>query len=199
MSESNNRQTKVVRVMDEYDLTGMGPRLEAAWTGESGERTSLRDLADEFNETVLEEALREAGNSPLGFEVSGTYETLSSNSDADATRVRRRLKRKGVDVDKVESDFVTHQAIHTYLRKNREASLPEEDGDRREQKIKSIEKLRSRLTAVAESAFSSLAAADELNHDDYDVLTNIQAVCPDCGADHPVGELVQQGGCDCKD
>ncbi len=199
MARSSSHQTKVARVIDEYDLIDMGHRLEAAWTGESGERTSLRNLADELNETVLETALREAGSSPLGFEVSGTYETLSSDQNADATRARRQLKREGVDVDTVESDFVTHQAVHTYLRKNREASLPEDHGDRRERKIESVEKLQSRLTAVAESAFSSLAAADELDHDDYDVLVNVQVVCPDCGADRSVGELLRKGGCGCED
>ena len=44
--------TKVGRVIRAYDLDGMGANLEAAWTGESGERTSLRDLADEVDEAV---------------------------------------------------------------------------------------------------------------------------------------------------
>lgn len=203
MSQSNEgRRTKVARVIDEYGLTGMGARLEAAWTGdsgESGERTSLRDLADEFNEAVLEAALRDAGGAPLEFEVSGTYETLSSGTEADATRARRRLEREGVDAEAVESDFVTHQAVHTYLKRDRDASLPADDGDRRERKVESIEKLQGRLAAVTESALSSLAAADELDQDDYDVLVNVRAVCPECGADRPVSELLREGGCGCSD
>lgn len=200
MTQSNSgRRTKVARVIDEYELTGMGARLEAAWTGEAGERTSLRDLADEFNEAVLEAALRDAGGAPLAFEVSGTYETLSSGKGADATRARRRLEREGVDAGVVESDFVTHQAVHTYLTRDRDVSLPADEGDRSEQKIESIEKLQGRLTAVTESALSSLATADDLDRDDYDVLVNVRAVCPDCGADRPVSELLREGGCGCAD
>jgi len=60
-ASGTNMNTKVARVIREYDLDGMGANLEAAWTGEAGERTSLRDLADEFNEAVLEAALRESG------------------------------------------------------------------------------------------------------------------------------------------
>lgn len=39
-------------------------QLEAAWTTDTGERISLRDLADEFNEEVLRAALKGAGGSP---------------------------------------------------------------------------------------------------------------------------------------
>jgi hypothetical protein len=200
MSQSNGgRRTKVARVIDEYELTGMGAQLEAAWTGEAGERTSLRDLAGEFNEAVLEAAIREAGAAPLEFEVSGAYETLSSGTEADATRAKRRLEREDVDADAVESDFVTHQAVYTYLKRDRDASLPADDGDHRERKVESIEKLQGRLAAVTESALSSLAGSDELDRDDYDVLVNVRTVCPDCGADRPIGELVRKGGCGCMD
>ena len=43
---TRKRGTKVARLIEKYELSGMGAELEAAWTGESGERTSLRDLAD---------------------------------------------------------------------------------------------------------------------------------------------------------
>lgn len=200
MSESSGgRRTKVARVIDKYDLAQMGSRLEAAWTGETGERTSLRDLADEFNETVLTAALRDAGGAPIGLEVSGAYETLSSGMEADVTRARRRLERKGINVDAVESDFVTHQAIHTYLKRDRDANLPTDDGDRCKRKIKSIEKLQGRLTAVTESALSSLAAAGDINGDDYNVLVNVRAVCPECEVDRSVSEVIRKGGCNCTD
>jgi hypothetical protein len=189
----------VARVIDKYDLAQMGSRLEAAWTGETGERTSLRDLADEFNETILTVALRDAGGAPMVLEVSGAYETLSSGTEADATRARRRLERKGINVDAVESDFVTHQAIHTYLKRDRDASLPTDDGDRRKRKIESIEKLQGRLTAVTESALSSLAATDDLNGNDFNVIVNVRAVCPECEVDRSVSEFLREGGCNCTD
>ena len=45
-TEASGKNTKVARVIREYGLDGMGAKLEAEWTGEAGERTSLRDLAD---------------------------------------------------------------------------------------------------------------------------------------------------------
>jgi len=195
---SSHRRTKVARVIEEYDLDSMGAQLEAAWTDETGDRTSLRDLADEFNEAVLEAALREAGVTPLNFEVSGTHEALRNGSGSEATRAERRLEREGIDPNALVDDFVTHQAIHTYLTKEREASLPENDGDLVNRKVETIEKLQGRAAAVTESGFFSLASADELDRDDYDVLVNIRAVCPACGSDYPVGELLRRGGCKCS-
>ncbi|QZP39756.1 rod-determining factor RdfA [Halobaculum magnesiiphilum] len=194
---TNSRRTKVARVIDKYELTEMGDQLEAEWTGQHGERTSLRDLADEFNEAVLAAALRRTGESPMEYEISGTYQTLTSDSSTDATRARRRLEREGIDVDAVTSDFVTHQAIHTFLKQDREASLPADNTDLPERKIESIEKLQGRLAAVTESAIGSLASSNDLDRDDYDVLVDVRTVCPDCGSDLPVGELLRDGGCEC--
>lgn len=196
-TEASRTNTKVARVIREYDLNDMGATLEAAWTGEAGERTSLRDLSDEFNEAVLEAALRAANASPLSIEVSSTYRSLRSESTSSATRARRRLEREGIDVDKLTSDFVTHQAVHTYLTEERGASLPAADEEMIDRKIETIEKLQGRVSAVTESVISSLANAEELDRGDYDVLVDIRAVCPNCGTDTTVGKLLRRGGCDC--
>jgi hypothetical protein len=196
-TEASSTNTKVARVIQEYNLDGMGASLEAAWTGEAGERTSLRDLADEFNEAVLEAALREESVSSVNINVSSTYAALRDDSDSSATRARRRLEREGIDIDKLTRDFVTHQAIHTYLTQEREASLPAADDDIVDRKAETIEKLQGRTSAVAESAISSLANTGKLDKDNYDVLVDVRAVCPDCGSDTAVGELIRRGGCGC--
>lgn len=125
------------------------------------------------------------------------YEVLRNSDGPESTRVRRRLEREDIDVDKLTTDFVTHQAIHTYLTKIRNASLPTEERSLAERKITTIEKLQGRLSAVTEEALSSLANADEIDRDDYNVLVDVRAVCPRCGAGAPVGEVIRQGGCDC--
>lgn len=196
-TEASGANTKIARVIREYDLDDMGTKMEAEWTGEAGERTSLQDLADEFNEAVLEAALREGSVSSLNVDVSSTYEALHGESGSSKTRARRRLEREGIDVDELTGDFVTHQAIHTYLTQERGASLPAADDNMSERKVETIEKLQGRVSAVAESAISSLANAEELDRGDYDVLVDVRAVCPNCGSDAPVGELIRRGSCGC--
>ena len=83
---SSRRQTKVERVIDEYDLESWGDRLEAKWVGDGTERTSLRDLAAEFNRAVLRAAVRDAGGSMVESDIETLYRTLT---DDDVSAPRR--------------------------------------------------------------------------------------------------------------
>lgn len=90
-------------------------RLEAKWTDEIGERTSLRDLADEFNKMVLKVAISDAAGVTISSDLESTYAVLSDNEGSSAERIRkqRELERQGIDVEQVLDDFVTHQTIYT--------------------------------------------------------------------------------------
>lgn len=198
MSESSRPNSKVARVIEQYGLGGMGEQLEVAWTGERGERTSLRDLADEFNRAVLGAAIRQSDGAVPETDVQSAYQTLTGNdvSSADRMRKQRDLEAMGVDVDAVQSDFVTHQAIHTYLTEYREAELPEQSGDP-EQKAETLERLRGRTAAVTESTVDALVASGDLVERDYDVIVDVRVICGECGTDYAASELLREGGCDC--
>jgi predicted transcriptional regulator len=198
-NESRKRGTKVARLIEKYELSGRGAELEAAWIGDDGERTSLRDLADEFNETILRSVLKENGISLSSFEVAGTYEALRHGSGSDETRARRRLEREGVDVAELTGDFVTHQSVHTYLTDERNASLPDQGEDAVERRTETIEKLEGRTAVVTEASIESTLPDEELNRVDYDVIVDVQVVCSACGSTYDAGELLRQGGCDCGD
>lgn len=197
---SGGRRTKVERVMDQYGLEEWGPRLEAEWIGDETERTSLRDLATEFNQAVLRAAVRDSGASVLDTDIESLYRTLTDDdvSRSDAVRRRRDLERAGVDIDDVRSDFVTHQTIYTYLTNVRDASLPEEDTeDRIERKKETVQRLAGRTQVITESTLEELGNAGEIADRDYDVFVDVRAICGDCGADYPIVDLLEQGGCDC--
>jgi hypothetical protein len=191
--------SKVSRTIEKYDLGGMGEYLERAWTGEHGDRTSLRDLANEFNRAVLEAALVEATGSTTESDVTSAYRVLTDGdvSRADEMRKRRELEAAGLDVDELRSDFVTHQTIHTYLTEHREATLPEETDAVTERKVAMLERLQGRTAAVTESTLESLVSSDEITGHPYEVLVDVRVICEDCGSDYAVGDLLRQGGCDC--
>lgn len=197
---SGRRRTKVERVIDEYDLEGWGDRLEAEWIGDGTERTSLRDLATEFNQAVLRAAMKNAGASVLDTDIESLYRTLTDDdiSRSDTVRKRRELERSGVDIDDVRSDFVTHQTIYTYLTNVRDATLPEEDTeDRIERKKETVQRLAGRTQVVTESTLEELGNAAEISDRDYEVFVDVRAICGNCGADYLIAELLDQGGCDC--
>jgi hypothetical protein len=190
---------KVERVIETYGLEGLGDELERRWTGAAGERESLRSLADRFNRAVLRSALDEAGTSPLDGEVENTYRLLRDDdvSPGMRTEVRRQLEREGLDLDEVESDFVSHQAVHTYLRDHRGAELETEDQSRVEKEAQTIRRLQGRVSVVTESGLSRLSSAGDVTIGDFDVLTDVQVYCGDCGSQYEAVELIERGGCDC--
>lgn len=199
-AEDSRRQTKVERVIERYDLNGLGDRLEAEWIGDGTERTSLRDLATEFNISVLRAALLDAGESTISSDVESTYQTLTDDDipRSDEIRKRRELERAGVDIEDTLSDFVTHQSIYTYLTNVREAELTQDEGDRVERKKETIQRLASRTQVVTDSTLDELARAELLSDRNYEVFVNVRVLCEDCGADYTVDELITQGGCDCE-
>jgi len=201
MADSGSgRRTKVERVMEEYGLAEWGERLEAEWLGEGGERTSLRDLAAEFNRAIVRAALEEARGSVVSSDVESAYQTLVAGEAGEPDRIRKRreLERAGVDVDALESDVVSHQAIHTYLRRVRDAAFERDDSDRLARKSETVQRLASRTRAVTETTVEELANAGLVTDRDYDVVVDLRVVCNDCGRDYTVADLFEQGGCDCE-
>lgn len=199
MSESG-RRTKVERVIESYDLEGWGERLEARWLGEGTERRSLRELADEFNRAVVRAALVEQRGSVVSADVEGTYRTLAGEDarEAEQVRKRRELEREGVDVERLERDFATHQAIHTYLRRVRGASFEREAGDPGERKAETVQRLVGRTRAVTDSTLEELVAVGAVNDRPYEAVVDLRVVCRACGSDYSIEQLVERGGCRCE-
>lgn len=196
-------RTKVGRIIDGYELgPEYGAELEAAWTDEGSERKSLRDLAEEFNRRLLAAAMSDAGMSTLDGEVDNLFRLLTKDDVTAGTRTeaRSRLERNGVDVDKLERDFVTYQAIRSYLQNERGAEYEEtSDEDRLERTADSIERLRSRLNSVVESNLNQLRETDRITLDQFRLFVSVDVLCEECGSQYTVTELLDRGGCDCDE
>jgi len=203
MSDTSGPRSKVQRVIDKYELTGMGEQLEAYWTGDGEDEHSLRELADVFNRAVLRAALDRAGASPLEGEVENTYRLLADDSVSSGVRTETRnaLARDGVAADELEDDFVTHQAIHTYLTKHRGVEYESGGGetDQVEKGAETIQRLRSRTSAVAETTLGNLESTDRITLGDFDVFVDVRVLCDTCGRSYTVDELLEDEGCACSE
>ena len=193
---------KVESLLEAYDLDeSLGDALEAYWTGEGRERRSLRELANSFNRRLLEAAMDEAGESPLAEEVSHYYRTLTDDdaSIGERTEVENRLERIGVDVDAVRSDFVTYQAIRSYLKTVRGVEYQRRsDEDRDQTAIEGVQKLQSRLEMVTESNLNQLMNRGAVTVGDHRISADVSVYCEDCGRRYAFNELVENGGCECS-
>jgi hypothetical protein len=196
------RRSKVQRLIEEYDLEGLGEELERAWTAEDAdERKSLRDLATSFNQRLLEQGLRDAGATVLDGEVENTYRLLTDEdvSPGEQTRTERQLEREGVDVEQLESDFVSYQAIRTYLKEHRGAEHTTADRDRREAAVETVQRLSTRLVNVAENRLEGLRSAGEISLGEFRVILDLRVICEDCGTQQDFTTLVKEDGCECSD
>ncbi|WP_254273536.1 rod-determining factor RdfA [Haloarcula marina] len=196
-----HRQSKVERLLEEYGLQDIGAELEAAWTGENRERQSLRTLADRFNRALLVATIRDAEMDVVDGEPANFYRLLTDDEVSAGQRVeaRNRLEREGVDVDGLESDFVTYQAIRHYLTNVRGASYQKQDETEQvERERTGIDRLQSRVETVVQDSVDRLRSAGRLSLGEYRVFVSVEILCKDCGGQYSVGDLLRRGGCNCE-
>lgn len=193
------RPSKVAQLLDRHDLDDLGAELEALWTAEGDDRMSLRELADLFNREVLRARLEAEGAQMLGGECENLRRLLADDdvSVADRTRARRQVERIGLDPDAVIDDFVSYQAIRTYLKSHREAEYAPGPTDPVKGAEEQVERLRGRTAAVTTSKLDQLRSQEYLTLGNADTVVRVNVTCRDCGARYEVSELLSRGGCDC--
>ncbi|WP_251328513.1 rod-determining factor RdfA [Haloplanus pelagicus] len=196
--DRDETRSKVGRVIQKYDLGELGAELERRWLADDDERLSLRDLADLLNRRVLQAALVAAGRTSTDRDVAHLYETLQGDVSAgERIRKERELERDGVDVEALTSDFVTHQAVHTYLKKYRNAEYDREPQDPTKRSVETLQRLRSRTTAVTDRTVAQLAKKDEITAQEYETFVEMRIRCAECGSEYDAVAFIERGGCDC--
>lgn len=192
---------KVGRVIDTYDLSGMNSRLVEWWSAEENGR-SLREMAGHLNQELLREALTRHGHSPLQGEVENTHRLLTDDdvSQGMRTQTRKRLERQGVDVDQLNNDFVSHQAVYRHLKTCLEEEYTRADPDpeeRRETSKQRIFALENRTEKVTADALEQLRNGDAIALEEFTVLVDTSITCMECGRQHEIDDLLANGGCRC--
>jgi len=196
-SEGNRCNYKVGRVLEEYDLTELDADLVEMWLGEVSDKSySLRELSEHINKHLLRTAMERAGIDPLDGEIEETYQLLRVDDISDEVRqkVVHRLKREGVNVEELEEDFVTHQAVHTYLTKFRGG-----DPEAREStEPQTGEDLLDELSDIAAEALELARERGEIEIDDFHLDIELRVYCDECAKTYSLEELFDDGGCRCK-
>lgn len=199
-AQDPNHDYKVGEVLDRYGLTALHEQLPGLWLGDTGEEHSLRTLEHRINVALVRTALTEAGEEPLEGEAENVYRLLTEDGVSTGVSVqqRNRLDRAGVDVEQLERDFVTHQAVHTYLRKGLDVSKDSETNtDPVEKHSRRIQRLRSRLDAVMGQSLSEVQAEEDFTAGRLDTTVSLQVFCRDCQTQFDLAAFLERGGCDC--
>lgn len=196
--------SKVARLIEEWELDGVGDQLEAYWLGTGDEEYSLRDLADWFNQQLVAAAHDDADESYVEGEIENTYELLTDDDVGSGTRaeIEARLEQQGIDVEHLEDSFVSHQSIYTYLTDYRDVSKPREeisDASQIEKTGDAIRRLVNRTRAVVRNNVESLHNTGRITMGSFTVFVDVQVFCQDCDSQYGVEELLTNGGCDCDE
>ena len=192
--------TKVARIIDKYGLTGLGADLEASWTGDGVEKKSLRTLATDVNHRILAAVFEEEPTQPVQGELENLYSLLTDDEASVGARIEaeHRLREIEVDVDEIRRDFVSHQAVYTYLTETKgisyESTTPSYE-ERVADRTQMLRRLRTRLEAVTESTIQEL-------HDSADgveIISSLSIQCSACGASYSAEAYLRSDGCSCRD
>jgi len=186
---------KVGRVAAEYGIERVGDRL--AFRRRDG--ASLRELERVLNEAVLTAALERADADLFG-DIASVYGALVDD-DADPgnrAEVRERLAAAGVDVEDVQTNFVSYQTIRTHLR---DCAGVDSDTDRAisvENARGTIEWARARNEEIVERTIERLVESEAVAAGDVAVSHEVCVSCADCGERREVEDFVAGGGCECE-
>jgi hypothetical protein len=163
---------------------------------------SLRDLATHFNKQILEVAMKNADMNPLESEVENTHHLLTDESVSSGNRTEtvRKLEHHGIDVGELESDFVSYQAVRTYLRDCRGVEHTRKtDAERIEGVAESLTQLQNRATTVTTEKLAQLDRTDRIDLGDFRVFLDMRVFCEDCEKQYEVSEILDRRGCKCTD
>lgn len=200
-NSEQGRRNKVASLIEKYELDPLGDELVASWTAEGENRQSLRDLADYFNKQLLRKQLNEGGLQTLDREPSNIYRLLTDEdvSSADRTRARRKLERKSIDVDTLLKEFVSYQAIRTYLQDYRGVEYTGSTAERTDVAADNIQRLRGRTQAVTEQKLTQLQESGDISIGEFQTIIEISIICEDCESQYSITELFERGACECDE
>lgn len=193
-----NKSYKVGRILSKYELHDLHDQLPDLWLENESESVSLRDLADRINTAILQQSLENAGMDPIDGEAENAYRVLTADgvSAGARTQQRNQLERAGIDVDALKDDFITHQAVHTYLTQALAVSK-ENDSNQTETRRRNIQRLRGRMEAIINDTLTTFRNTDRLVLGEFDTTIDIQVYCRTCQTQYKLRDLLDRGGCTC--
>lgn len=166
-------------------------RLVEQWRAEDPQRKGYRQLATWLNTLMLRREMDRAGLSTLGDEPDSKYERLTGDDETVAAGVRTDLRNQGIDVERLEADFVSYGVVRTHLR---ECLGVEREVEPAEWEADAIEFAHERATERLDEAVRSLVNKDELTAcGDVTVHVSFEVECEGCHSRVPVERALRRG------
>lgn len=201
--ESETSCCKVGRTAMEYGIKNRLPELNSH--RKSGK--SFREVTRIFNTWIVEQALKHADISDdrsihaalVGENIADDiYHSLYTDetSDVEQTEVRARLSAAGVDVDRLESSFVSHVTIRSHLKECVRVE-PDPSPPKFEKIANTARGAKNRAKNVIQSTFKRGARHGQIQTDSLRVEILVKITCEECGDTFYLAELLEKQRCSC--
>ncbi|MDV7351219.1 hypothetical protein R3751_15745 [Halorubrum distributum] len=191
MRNATSTRPKIIRVIDKYDLDGIGDEMVAEWTKPESTRRSCRELAEFFNIRVLDAALREAG---IIWDRSLVEECAAIIKDRDKSLTGFDLDSRGVDIDEVGEDMVSYQSIYTYLTEYRDTEYEREINDLHS-RVKSLRQIETKAETIVTGIISQSVSHNQVHGAEPQIEVTTECICETCGSNTEMSVYLQNGGC----
>lgn len=188
---------KVCRVLADRGLGHYDDRLLSEWRGDGTQRKGYRQLARWLNITLLRREMDRAGLPTLGEEAESKYDRLQSDGTT-AAEVANILKREGIDIERLESDFVSYGVIRTHITECLDAEYdPGEPGD---WETDAIDIARDHAREKIHKSVRSLVRKGDLDvGDEFSIHLDVNLECETCGTRVRLRQALRQDAvCDCR-
>ena len=187
MHENNCKVCRVIadREMEEYEHI-----LLDQWKGNNGKRKGYRQLAEWFNTTILRREMDKAGLSTLGNEPESKYDRLKGD-ETIAEEVRMDLRRAGVPINEVESDFVSYGVIRTHIK---DCLGEEYEHTSSDWEKEAITRARSHAKKKISEAVQAAVSGGKLEAiGDVSVNVTVELECEETHINSPVDRAMRRG------
>ena len=182
---------KVCRVLDERDMQRYEDRLVEQWTASPPKRKGYRQLADWLNTMMLRREMDRVGLSTLGNEPESKYERLHGGDETVAAEVRSDLHNEGIDVDGLDTDFVSYGVVRTHIK---ECLGLDRNVESTDWETDAIEYTHEYASRKLEDTVRSLLNKDELSAcGEVEVHVSFEVECEGCHTRVPIDRALRRG------
>jgi len=199
-SDVNPNRYKTHRVIEKYGIQSFKPELKSKWTGKNHDKVGIRDLADELNIKILDEAL---GDVTLEtYSTEDLHELLTEDGPRNSAQfVKTELEDEGIDVDEVTDDFVSHTALRNYLMSVHKVESPQRhpEGEERIRSYKeATEREQKSHKRNLEQRLNILQTKGHIPDGEIDITVKTTVKCPSCGRRMRARKMIDlNDGCEC--
>jgi hypothetical protein len=187
---------KVCRVLDEHGLGHYDERILSEWRGDGTQRKGYRQLARWLNVTLLRREMDRAGLPTLGGEAESKYDRLQGE-ETNAVEVENILRREGIDVERLQADFVSYGVVRTHIIECLGAEYDPGTPDDWERDAIDIARDYAR-TKIHESVRSLARKGDLEAGEEITVDLDVALECETCGTRVRLRQALRQGEvCEC--